>query len=45
MDAGTRPEESPLLAKLVANRVMTIKYRQYLSKLRRYTDMRFGVTI
>ncbi len=39
------PQDSPLLAKLIAKRVMDYKYRQYLAKLRQYTDSRFGVTI
>ena len=31
--------------KLLAKRVMTVKYREYLAKLRSYTDTRFGTTI
>jgi hypothetical protein len=33
------------MAKLVAKRVMTWKYREYLAKLRQYTDRRFGFSI
>jgi hypothetical protein len=39
------PKNPPLLAKLIAKRVMNVRYRQYRGKLRSYTDMRFGVTI
>lgn len=39
------PKNPPLMAKLIAKRVMNFKYRQYLSKLRSYTDQRFGTTI
>ena len=39
------PKNPPLLARLVAGRVMNSKYRQYLGKLRDYTDRRFGVSI
>jgi polyketide cyclase/dehydrase/lipid transport protein len=39
------PKNPPLLARLVAKRVMTSKYREYLAKLRQYTDSRFGMTI
>ena len=39
------PKNPPLLAKLVAGRVMNWKYRQYLDKLRSYTVTRFGVSI
>ncbi len=33
------------MAKLIAKRVMNFKYREYLAKLRSYTDQRFGVSI
>ena len=39
------PKNPPLLARLIAKRVMTSKYREYLAKLRQYTDSRFGMTI
>ena len=39
------PRNPPLMAKLIAKRVMNFKYRQYLTKLRSYTDQRFGVSI
>jgi hypothetical protein len=39
------PKDPPLLARVIAKRVMTWKYREYLAKLRQYTDRRFGVTI
>ena len=39
------PKNPPLLAKLVAGRVMDSKYREYLKKLRSYTERRFGVSI
>jgi uncharacterized protein YndB with AHSA1/START domain len=39
------PKNPPLMAKLMAKRVMNFKYRQYLAKLRNYTDLRFGVSI
>jgi hypothetical protein len=39
------PRNPPLLARLVAPRVMNRKYRQYLGKLRAYTGMRFGVPL
>ena len=39
------PKNPPLVAKLMAKRVMNVKYRQYLTKLRSYTDLRFGMTI
>jgi hypothetical protein len=39
------PKDPPLLAKLVAGRVLNAKYRQYLKQLRSYTDRRFGVSI
>ena len=38
------PKDPPLLARLIAKRVMTQKYRQYLGKLRDYTEQRFGQT-
>jgi hypothetical protein len=38
------PKNPPLIAKLIAKRVMNFKYRQYLAKLRNYTDLRFGVS-
>jgi len=39
------PKNPPLLARLVAGRVMDSKYREYLKKLRSYTERRFGVSI
>jgi hypothetical protein len=39
------PKDPPLLAKLIAKRVMKFQYNQYLAKLRQYTDTRFGMTI
>ncbi|WP_123029273.1 SRPBCC family protein [Mycolicibacterium stellerae] len=39
------PKDPPLLDKLIAKRVMNHQYRQYLAKLRQYTDSRFGRTI
>ncbi|HET6734353.1 SRPBCC family protein [Mycobacterium sp.] len=39
------PQNPPLLARIIAKRVMTSKYREYLAKLRQYTDQRFGMTI
>ena len=39
------PKSPPLLARVVAPRVLNSKYRQYLRKLRSYTDRRFGVSI
>ena len=39
------PEKPPLLARIVAKPVMTSKYREYLGKLRSYTEQRFGLTI
>jgi hypothetical protein len=39
------PTNPRLRDKWLAKRVMTVKYREYLAKLRSYTDMRFGVTI
>jgi hypothetical protein len=39
------PKHPPLLARLVAKRVMNWKYRDYLAKLRKYTDQRFGTTL
>ncbi|HEX2285798.1 MAG TPA: SRPBCC family protein [Mycobacterium sp.] len=39
------PKDPPLLARLIARPVMTSKYREYLAKLRQYTEQRFGVTI
>jgi hypothetical protein len=39
------PPSTPRLAKLVAKHLMNSKYRQYLSKLRKCTAMRFGVSI
>lgn len=39
------PKDPGFLTKLVAKRVMNRKYRQYLAKLRTYTDSRFGATI
>jgi Polyketide cyclase / dehydrase and lipid transport len=39
------PKDPPLVARLFTKRVMTMKYREYLAELRRYTDQRFGMTI
>jgi hypothetical protein len=39
------PKNPALLAKLLAKRVMNRKYRQYLAKLRHYTDSRFNTTV
>jgi Polyketide cyclase / dehydrase and lipid transport len=39
------PKNPPLMARIFAKRVMNLKYRQYLTKLRHYTDQRFGMTI
>jgi len=36
------PKKVSLGVKLVAKTVMNIKYRQYLDKLRKYTEQRFG---
>ena len=39
------PKKASLGVKLVAKTVMNTKYRQYLHKLRKYTEQRFGVSI
>jgi hypothetical protein len=39
------PNDPPLLARLIAKRVMNHQYRQYLAKLQQYTESRFGMTI
>lgn len=39
------PKKVSLGVKLIAKSVMNAKYREYLAKLRKYTEQRFGVTI
>lgn len=39
------PKDPSLLAKLFLKRMMNRKYPQYLAKLRKYTEQRFGVTL
>lgn len=39
------PKKASLGVRLVAKTVMNVKYRQYLDKLRKYTEQRFGTTI
>jgi hypothetical protein len=39
------PKKASLGVKLIARPVMSAKYRQYLAKLGKYTEQRFGVSI